>query len=299
MIIIQGQGLIISWFDDGNELFEDTYVMLSESGFISDKIALKFLKHFIKNSDVDSDADWKLMLMNNHESHIIFEFIVLANENHIRSFSLISHLTHCMQSLDVGVFQSYKHWHDQVIQDAVVTSFVKYSIGQFLNDLTKIRNNTFKASIIRHVFEKFGMWSISEKQCIRQLKHFNKHVETTELTLSLLRQTHDLTDIQHGLENHWGLKIADNMQWSDSVREEEFRDFVSSTKQVIVNSLFKETELQIWQTTRQEKLNRKKFFRKRLRFETDNLGLTKENAKQAIVAKLQKEKDDEKKRIDA
>jgi hypothetical protein len=29
------------------------------------------------------------------------------------------------------------------------------------------------------------------------------------------------------------------------------------------------------------------------------LGLTKENAKQAIVAKLQKEKDDEKKRIDA
>jgi hypothetical protein len=62
-----------------------------------------------------------------------------------------------MQPLDVGVFQPYKHWHDQAIQDAVVTSFVKYSLGQFLNDLTKIRNNTFKASIIRHAFEKSGM----------------------------------------------------------------------------------------------------------------------------------------------
>jgi hypothetical protein len=32
---------------------------------------------------------------------------------------------------------------------------------------------------------------------------------------------------------------------------------------------------------------------------TDNLKLTKENAKQAIIANLQKEKDDEKKRINA
>jgi hypothetical protein len=118
------------------------------------------------------------------------------------------------------------------------------------------------------------MWSINEKQYIKQLKHFNKHVETTKLTLSLLRQTRDLIDIQHEL-----LKIANNLQWSDFVREEKFRNFVNSAKQMIVDSLFKETKLQMWQTTRQKKLNRKKFSRKRLRFETDNLRLIKENAK--------------------
>jgi hypothetical protein len=315
MIIIQRQDLMISWFDDSDdELSENTYVMFFESEFISDKIALKFLKHYIKNSEADPDAEWKLMLMNNHESHMILEFIAFANENLIRSFSLIFHLTHCMQSLDVKIFQLYKHWHDQIIQNAVVTFFVKHSIEQFLNDLTKVRNNTFKALIIWHVFEKSEMWSVSEKQCIKQLKHFNKHVETTKLILSLLRQTRDLIDIQHELKNHWDLKIADNMQWSDLVREEKFRNFISSTKQMIVDSLFKETKLQMWQTTRQKKLNRKKFSRKRLRFETDNLTLreceacwletdnlrlTKENAKQVIIAKLQKEKDDEKKRIDA
>ncbi len=89
------------------------------------------------------------------------------------------------------------------------------------------------------------------------------------------------------------------MQWSDLVREEEFRDFISNTKKMIINSLFKETKLQMWQTTRQKELNRKKFFRKRLRSETGNLRLTKENAKQVIIAKLQKEKDDEIKRVDA
>jgi hypothetical protein len=274
MIIIQRQDLMISWFDNDNELLENIYVMLFESEFISDKIALKFLKHYIKHSNVDSDVtEWKLMLMNNHESHIIFEFISLINENHIRSFSLIFHLTHCMQSLNVKIFQFYKHWHDQIIQNVVVTSFVKYSIEQFLNDLTKIKNNTFKALIIRHVFEKFEMWSVNEKQCIKQLKHFNKHVETTKLTLSLLRLTRDLIDIQHELKNHWDFKIADNMQWSDFVREKKFRNFINSTKQMIVDSLFKETKLQMWQTTKQKKLNKKKFFRKRLRFETDNLTL--------------------------
>jgi hypothetical protein len=77
---------------------------------------------------------------------------------------------------------------------------MKYSIEQFLNDLTKIKNNTVKASIIRHVFEQFEMWSINKTQCIKQLKHFNKHVETTKFILSLLRQTRDLIDIQHELK---------------------------------------------------------------------------------------------------
>jgi hypothetical protein len=67
MIIIQRQDIIISWFDE-SELSENTYVMFFESEFISNKIALKFLKHYIKNSNVDSNAEWKLMLMNNHES---------------------------------------------------------------------------------------------------------------------------------------------------------------------------------------------------------------------------------------
>ncbi len=46
-------------------------------------------------------------------------------------------------------------------------------------------------------------------------------------------------------------------------------------------------------------LNRKTFFRKSLRFEIDNLKLIKKNAKQIVIAKLQKEKNDDKKRVDA
>ncbi len=203
-----------------------------------------------------------------------------------------------MQSLNVGVFQSYKHWHDQIIQDAVVTSFVEYSMWQFLNDLTKIRNNTFKASIIRHAFEKFEMWSVDQKQCIKQLKRFNKQsTKFTLHTLSLLRQTHELTDIQHGLENYWDFKIAENMQWSSLSRKRKYLKWVDDTKQMIANSLVKETKLNMWRTTREKELNRKKFSRRRVQLVTGDLGLTKEDADRVIAAKFQKKQNMKQKKI--
>ncbi len=301
MIIIQGHELMVTWFS-GN-LPDNTYVMTSESGFTLDVLALEYLKHYIKNSGAGPDAEWKIMLMDNHESHMTPEFIALTNDNHISPLPLIPHLTHCMQPLDVNIFKPYKHWHDVAIQEAVASSFIEYSIDQFLNDLIKIRNNTFKASTIRHAFEKSGMWPVNEQECIKQLKHFDsKHSpnsKSTEATLPLLRQTHELADMERALENHWAPKIAKNMQWSDPIREDEFNSFVSSSKQIIANSLVKETELGMFQATKSKELHNKKHSRKRLRANMRALGLTKEDAKRALAEKFEKEKMVEKKRTDA
>ena len=66
--------------------------------------------------------------MNNHESHEIAEFLKLTNNNYILLYLLIPHLTHYMQSLDVDVFQSYKYWHDRVIQNALANLNFEYNI---------------------------------------------------------------------------------------------------------------------------------------------------------------------------
>jgi hypothetical protein len=95
--------------------------------------------------------------MNQHGSHCIPEFVRLANDHHIRSFSFIAHLTHCMQSLDVGIFHSYKKHHDNVIKQALAEFHLQYSLERFCDDLGQIREHTFKGIIIRSAFEKFGM----------------------------------------------------------------------------------------------------------------------------------------------
>jgi hypothetical protein len=55
MIIIQGQEIMTSWFS--SDLSANTHVVTSDSGFTSDKIAVKFLKHYIKHSDAESNAE--------------------------------------------------------------------------------------------------------------------------------------------------------------------------------------------------------------------------------------------------
>ena len=105
LVVIQGQQLMSNWFSEG--LPTGTRILTSETGFTSDKIALTFLEHYIGNSDASPTSDWKLMLIDNHGSHLTPEFIQLANEDHIRPYPLIPHMTHCMQPLDVAVFQPY------------------------------------------------------------------------------------------------------------------------------------------------------------------------------------------------
>jgi hypothetical protein len=102
------------------ELPAGTLIKTSENGFISDEIAIEWLKHFIlhTNSSTNSLQEWKLLLMNQHGSHCTPEFIRLANDHHIRSFSFISHLIHCMQSLNVEIFHPYKKHHDNVLRSS-------------------------------------------------------------------------------------------------------------------------------------------------------------------------------------
>ena len=114
------------WFS--SEIDPDMTVVTSQKGFTNDDIAIHFLKHFIKHTDAGPHSEWKLLLMDNHGSHETDEFLTLANDNHILSYPLISHLTHCMQPLDVGVFQPYKHWHEVAMRDALANLSFEYDI---------------------------------------------------------------------------------------------------------------------------------------------------------------------------
>ena len=303
MMIIQDQQLMKAWFSD--DLPAGTRVLTSKNDFTSDKIAMKFLQHFIKDLNAGPDVDWKLMLMNNHDSHITPEFALLADKNHIRSYSLIPHLTHCMQPLDVGVFQSYKHWHDVAIQNVMAEFNLEYFMARFCQDLIEIRINTFKKSTIQSAFEKCGMYPPDSTKCIAL---FQKFVPTglekrsrkngpsfsavrsaliTDLELPRLRPT-TLHEVEVGLDR-WKSKIDASMQWSDPLREEELSQYVSHTRKVIADSHLKDYELSLHQKRRHDELLQKTTSRKRLKSIDGVLGITKKDALKAIANKREKE----------
>jgi hypothetical protein len=73
-----------------------------------------------------------MLLFNRADSHETDEFKQLAHDHNIILVRYPPHLTHLMQPLDVGCFQSYKHWHDQAVHSAVRNLEFGYNTSSFL-----------------------------------------------------------------------------------------------------------------------------------------------------------------------
>ncbi|KAM4058298.1 hypothetical protein HRG_006688 [Hirsutella rhossiliensis] len=73
-------------------------------------------------------------------------------------FPLPPHLTHYLQPLDVGVFRSYKHWHQQVVYREVADGASDFGKTDFLYHLQEIRNRTFKKHTMLSTWEKCGLF---------------------------------------------------------------------------------------------------------------------------------------------
>ncbi len=309
VLIIQKQRLMQNWVQF--ELFAETLIKTFENEFISDEITVDWLKHFIDHTNSNSLSEWKLLLMNQHDSHCTSEFARLANDHHIRLFSFIFHLTHCMQSLNVRIFHSYKKHHDNVIKQAVTKFHLQYSLKRFCDVLNQIREHTFKEIIIRSAFEKSDMRSVNSQRCIDQLKKFaasnrKKSFEfvrmlhdqlmnddSNDFFLSLLNRlrikSQNCQDVIESLRE-WISRIRkiDRTQWSDLIRANEFVELVANTKRVMTKSHLTKFELDIHQKRRLDDLLQKITFRKR--FNAANVKeLTKKDVEQTIAKKQKKE----------
>jgi hypothetical protein len=120
--------------------------------------------------------------MDNHGRHLTPQFILLARANNIVPFTFPVHLTHCMQPLDVGVFQSYKHWHNKAIQCALETLDFEYTILSFLRDLCEVQSKTFKRTTIQNAFTTSAMWPIN---CQKVVQKMAKYIKTLKSLLYL------------------------------------------------------------------------------------------------------------------
>ena len=238
----------------------DLVCYTSESGFTSNLLCIQYLKHFIKHTKSTPDSEWKVLLMDNHGSHETGEAIQLAVDNKILLYPLIAHLTHCMQPLDVGCFQPYKHWHDKAIKESLAKFDVEYGIRSFFRDLPEIRAKTFQRDTIRHAFKDSRMWPISAEQCITKLKVYQppKHLKEPQLP-QLPSEPRDLDEIEETI------RALDNkiQEVGSSPSRQKSRVLVKSTEKVFTEYRLKERTLTLIEDQRTEELLRKVTKRKR------------------------------------
>jgi len=178
-MIVQGKQHMESWYSE--KLPTGTRVALSESGYTNKDIALHYLDHLIQHTNAGLDKPPKVLLMDQHRSHMDPDFTIKATASNIHPYPFPGYLTHVLQPLDVRVFQPYKHWHAKAIQHAMHNLDLNYNIASFMQDLHKIRAETFKKSTIHSAFEKAGMWLISCKAAIAKMKVYSPPEPLIEL----------------------------------------------------------------------------------------------------------------------
>lgn len=109
------------------------------------------------------------MLLDGHSSHCTLEFIQFCDDHLIIPFCLPSHSTHLLQPLDVRIFQPYKHYHTQAIEDATRLGCAEFDKVEFLAALKSIRTKALKESTIRSAFKACGLVPYNPKVVLEKL----------------------------------------------------------------------------------------------------------------------------------
>jgi len=109
MIILTRTVLIEKHFD--NAIDNDVLFAMSESGYSNAYLGLEWLKHFDRQTAGRREGKYRMLVFDGHGSHLTDEFTYYCWEHDIIPFRLLSHSTHLLQPLDIGVFQPFKHWH--------------------------------------------------------------------------------------------------------------------------------------------------------------------------------------------
>ena len=150
MIIMSGIVFKEQHFD--NDLSDGVLFGISESGYTNDRLSFEWIKHFNSQTKATKKGKYRMLIMDGHGSHLTNEFINYCWAEDIVPFLLPAHTTHLLQPLDIGVFQSYKHYHQESLEESVRYGGSDYTKLDFLAGLTKIRKHTFKPSTIRSAF---------------------------------------------------------------------------------------------------------------------------------------------------
>lgn len=182
--ILPGKCILGNWIDD---LQDDDCVAVTDTGYSNDIIGFEWLKKFNEYSARFQKGSWRLLLLDNHDSHCTHDFIEYATSQKIVLLALPAHTTHLMQPLDVTVFQPLKGAYKKALDDALRTGCYNFSKVEFLAAIGRVRRGAFKKSTIMHAWRDTGLIPYDPEVVLSKIRP--KKVSTPPLTNDRIEPT--------------------------------------------------------------------------------------------------------------
>ena len=163
-VIFEGKNVQQQWFPNNQRdqaKLQSWRFICTENGYSSNFVSLEWLhKVFIPLTN-PGGQDWRLLVLDGHESHVSDEFLSECQAHRIWIAVLPPHSSHITQPLDVSVFSSLKVQYRQFRDDiALVSNADTISKEDFLMCYYRARIQSFTARNIRSGWRQSGLWPL-------------------------------------------------------------------------------------------------------------------------------------------
>ncbi|KAI1003231.1 hypothetical protein K3495_g4979 [Podosphaera aphanis] len=171
MTVFRGAHYLEKHFD--NDLNDAVLFAQSESEYTNDYLSYRWFMHWERFTRPKNPEENRLLIMDGHGSHLTFEFINYCDAHKVFPFLLPPHSTHLLLPLDIGIFQQYKHYHQELLDDEIRIGELQFYKEDIFRVLQRTRNLSFKKRTITFAFKHAGLVPCEPGVVLNKMNEFS------------------------------------------------------------------------------------------------------------------------------
>jgi hypothetical protein len=167
--LVKGQFHMESWFI-GTNLPGDYTIWPTPNGWTDEIVSFAWVQVFDEFTSFRvKKGEYRVLLMDNHSSHLTHDFIEFCWRKRIIPFCFIPHTTHGCQPLDDTPFQVLKHYYKKYNNEEAFWGGDTRSKANFFAGIHDVRMSALTMRTIRHGFRETGIWPVNSDKGLAKL----------------------------------------------------------------------------------------------------------------------------------
>jgi hypothetical protein len=167
-VVVAGKNHLSTWYQD-SPLPQDWVIATTDNGWTTNEIGIEWIKHFDKHSKSRITGDYRLLILDRHESHHSADFEVYCKENKIITLCMPAHSSHILQPLDVGCFSPLKQAFGRQIEKKMRAGTSHISKEDFFPAFYAAFQESMTEKNIRGGFRGAGLVPLNPESVISKL----------------------------------------------------------------------------------------------------------------------------------
>jgi len=167
-IIFKAAIHLSAWYEDSG-LPRNWVITLSENGWTTNEIGYEWIQHFDKYTKERAIGQYRLLILDGHESHISVQFQQYCKEHNIITLCMPPHSSHLLQPLDVGCFSPLKAAYSRQIEKFMRLRISHITKLEFLPAFKEAFKTAFTEQNIRSGFRATGLVPYSPENVLFHL----------------------------------------------------------------------------------------------------------------------------------